>query len=349
MDEAATDASCDGLPASYPDGTGAAGLFLMSVDDARNAVRRASAGPDAGRMCRAVAAYVIDPANDVLGTPDSFFNLAVDFGDLGDTYTQLAVCRRALELYPHDTDLIALATAAASGAGRFEEGLALIERAREVPMEYWGERPFLNIVNFYQGYLRACDPRDIPAVLGRALDLARDFQRRRPWDERAYDVEAELLLFAGNVDEAYEVLKRAIFEKVTGPDGLPAQLMAAQCCLTMLSDVLPNSCDYDFVIRVAQRGIRSCAREQALVNVGYFVYREALAMDGLICSEPELRDGYGNPEKVRDALMTYRCAYELNASAKYRDNIRKRYSILCHKSGIFDLPLEGPIEGDEGR
>lgn len=316
------------------------GVHFMSVIDARKALLAVSDEPGSGALCRAIAAYVMDPDNEVYSQPDDCFNFAMAYSDAGDTITCLRVCRWALGMYPYDTDLLAQAITAASGSGRFEEGLELIARAEQVPMKHWGVRPFMSITNFYLGYLRACDPKDIPEVLERALAVTHAFQKHRPWDERGYNLEAELLLFAGDVEGAREVLKTAIFEKIPGPDGTLSPLMASQCCVTMLSDVLCDSTDYEFVIKVAQRGIRGCAREQATSNVGFFVYREALAMDGIICSASQVRDGYGNPEKVRDALMTYRCAYGLVTSPGYRANIRKRYSILCHKSGIFDMPLE---------
>ena len=119
-------------------------------------------------------------------------------------------------------------------------------------------------------------------------------------------------------------------------------IVAAQCCVTLLEKVLADSTDYRLIIKIAQRGIRNTTQKQPSVRIGYFVYREALAQDALICDAQDRREGFGNLEKVRDALMSYRCAYDLLDDADYRSTIERRYSILCHKSGIFDMPL---VEG----
>ena len=315
-------------------------LEFMSVDEAREALRDARGDFGGGGYYRRVAAYVTDAANAVSGSADAFFNLAMAYDDKGDTNSELAICKRALELYPCDPDLLSRAIDAAGGSGRFAEGLELLARLEQIDKAHWSHHPFVGVVAFYQAYLRACAPDEVEGVLERAMETARAFQEHLPTDERGYNLEAELHLYAGNVEAARRVLNRAIFERVPGPDGTPGYLMAAQCCLTMLSDILVDSTDYELIEKVARVGIRSCAREQAAANVGYFVYREALAMDGEICSSERDRDGYGNTEKVREVLMTYRCAYELNSSQKYLENIRKRYSIRFHKSGVLDLPLD---------
>ena len=322
-------------------------LCFMSVDEANEALRGPRGKFGGGAYYRRVAAYVTGPENCVLGSADDFFNFAMTYDNVGDTYTELAVCRRALELYPRDADLLSRAIDAAGHCGRFEEGLGLVARLDEIDEAHWSHHPFVSVVSFYQAYLRACAPDEVDDVLARAMEVARAFQRHLPTDERGYNLEAELHLFAGNVEAARRVLNKAIFERVPGADGTPGYLMAAQCCLTMLSEVLRDSTDYELVERVARVGIRSCARDQPAAKVGYFLYREALAMDGEICSSERERDGYGNTEKVREVLMTYRCAYDITTSESYLANIRSRYSILCHKSGVLDLPLEEPAEGEE--
>ncbi|MBS5450773.1 MAG: hypothetical protein KHY83_08735 [Coriobacteriia bacterium] len=325
---------------ALPNGPRSEELCFMSVDEANSALRGPRGELGGGAYYRRVAAAVLGSAGEVVGSAPDFFNFAMAYDDAGDYVTELAVCKRALELYPGDVDLLARAIDAAGECGRFDEGLRLIERLEQTPKRYWNHHyPFFDTTRFYQAYVTACPRDQIDDIVGKAMDMALAYQKYLPIDERGYNLEAELHLYAGRVTEARRVLQRAIFEDVQGPDGTYGSLVAAQCCLTMLMQILGDSTDYDLIIKVAQRGIRNTARSQPAASVGYFVYRQALALDAIICDARE-RDGYGNPEKVREALMTYRCAYGRVTNEKYRSNIRDRYSILCHKSGILDLPLE---------
>lgn len=332
---------------ALPNGPLADELRFMSVDEANDALRGPRGDLGGGAYYRRVAEAVLDPANEVSGSSDKFFNFAMAYDNVGDCVTELAICRRALEIYPNDVDLMARFVDAAAGCGRFDEGLAMIERLERTPKRYWNHHyPFFDVTRFYQAYVSACPPEQIDAIMGKAMEMALAYQKYLPCDERGYNLEAELHLYAGRVTEARRVLQRAIFEDVQGPDGTYGSLVAAQCCLTLLVEILGDSTDYDLIIKVAQRGIRNTARTQPAAGVGYFVYRQGLALDAIICDARE-RDGYGNPEKVREALMTYRCAYGLVSNEKYRATIRDRYSILAHKSGILDLPLEDKDPSDD--
>lgn len=325
---------------SLPNGPLSSELCFMSVDEADTALRGPRGEFGGGEYFRRVAAAVLDPANEVGGSAPDFFNFAMAYDNAGDFVTELAICRRALEIYPGDVDLLARAIDASAGCGRFQEGLELIERLERTPKRYWNHHyPFFDTTRFYQSYVAACPRDEIDTVMGKAMEMALAYQKYLARDERGYNLEAELHLYAGRVTEARRVLQRAIFEDVQGPDGTYCSLVAAQCCLTMLMQILGDSTDYDLIIKVAQRGIRNTARAQPAASVGYFVYRQALALDAIICDARE-RDGYGNAEKVREALMTYRCAYGLVTNEKYRATIRDRFSILRHKSGVLDLSLE---------
>lgn len=329
----------ESLRSSVPDASDE--LFFMSVSEAEQAVDARAGMPGAGRYFRQVAQYVLDPDNNVYGTANEFFNFITSYLSAGDYYSAFTVCGRALELYPYDVDLVAAAFQAATGCARFEACERLLEVAGAIPQECWNWRLFVFIIDYYQAYLAACAPAQVDEVLDRALAVARAYQRCLPTDERGYNKEAELLLFANRRAEAQRVLEHAIFGKVQLPDGESVSLVAAQCCVTMLDDVLGASTDYKLIVKVAQRGVRNTAQAQPSANIGYFVYREALALDAIVCDADDVREGYRNVERVRDTLVTYRSAYRmLKGRAGYRATIEKRYGLLCEKSGISDLPLE---------
>ena len=313
---------------------------FMSIKEAESCVDGPEGRMGGGEYFRKAARSVLDPGNDVFGTATEFFNYMNSYLCAGDYYTALKLSRRALELYPYNVDLISAALQAANGCAQFDTCAELLERARRIPQAIWNWRLFIFTIEYYQAYLYSCDPALIEGVLDDALAVARDYQRCLPRDERGYDKEAELLLYANRVEEAQAVLERAIFGKVTLADGTTASLVAPQCCVTMLDDVLGDSTDYELIARVAQRGVRNTAQAQPSANIGYFMYREALALDALVCDAADERDGFRNGERVRNALVAYRCAYGmLEGRSAFRTTIERRYSVLCHKGGVPDMPL----------
>ena len=319
-------------------------MCFMSVSEAEQSVDGLPGQHGGGRYFRDAAEYVLDPANNVYGTANEFFNFITSYLTGGDYFTALKLCQRALALYPYDADLVATAFQAASGCGRFEVCERMLEVANRIPKKCWNWRSFVFIIDYYQAFLAACDPERVDEVLEQALAVARDYQRYLPTDERGYNKEAELLLFANRKAEAQRVLEHAIFGKVLLESGEAVSLVAPQCCVTMLDKVLDESTDYKLIAKVAQRGVRNTAQAQPSANIGYFVYREALALDAIVCDADDVREGFRNVERVRDALLAYRCAYRMLKNRRaYTSTIEKRFAILCDKSGITDIALEDAV------
>lgn len=338
-------APCDDGPCDEPAG---AGPVFMSVKEAEGCVDGREGALGGGAYYRLAAQAVLDPANNVLGSATEFFNFINSYLCAGDYFTALKLAQRALALYPYSVDLLSAGLQAATGCARFDVCEGLLDTARAIPQECWNWRLFIFTIGYYQAFLCACEPSRIPEVLEEALGVAHDYQRCLPRDERGYDKEAELLLFANRTQEAQEVLERAIFGKVVLQDGTAVSLIAPQCCVTMLDEVLGESADYDLIARVAQRGVRNTAQAQPSANIAYFVYREALALDAMVCDAADERDGFRNAERVRAALTAYRCAYGmLSGRSSYRSTIERRYSVLCHKGGISDMPLAEGVERQE--
>ncbi len=327
---------------AMPNSVTSTDLCFMSIKEANQAIEGPSGKLGGGGYYRRVAEYVLDEGNGVFGTVDEHFNFITAYLSRGDYFTALRLSTHALKTYPHGVDLLSCALRAAAGCGRFDLCQSYLEQAEQIPRRYWGWRLFFFAIEYYQSYLESCDLSQIEETLDKALAMAHDYQDYFPTDERGYDKEAELCLFANRRDDAQRILEHAVFGMVDAGDGVRTSIVAAQCCVTLLEKVLADSTDYRLIIKIAQRGIRNTTQKQPSVRIGYFVYREALAQDALICDAQDRREGFGNLEKVRDALMSYRCAYDLLDDADYRSTIERRYSILCHKSGIFDMPL---VEG----
>ncbi len=310
-------------------------LCIMSVQEA-SALIDMNGGIGSARFSRQVAAYILDPDNHVYGNADDYHNLVARFLQFGDYYTALQVCFLALKKFPCSVDLLANAIQAAGQAGVFEVGESYINQARKIDMKYWNWRLFLFMIVYYQSLLSRCDSGELESVYARAVQIAKDYQHYLPMDERGYNKEAELLLFANDRVRAKQVLNHAIFDKIL-IDGESVNLIAAQCCVTMLDDILDDSEEYDLIIKVAQKGIKNTAQEQPSSRIGYFVYRSALAKDALV-----VKESYGNRAKIEEALTEYQCAFDLNQSMGYAKTISERYAVLCQnaKSPIVDMPLK---------
>lgn len=312
------------------------GLFLMSVKEAEQWPKW-RAGRISGRIYADVAEYVVDPAHHVYGSPDDYFNFTVDYLRAGDYYSTLKLCDYALQRFPYSVDLLANAIQAAGDCGDFVKSRHYLETAKQIDKRYWNWRLFHSTIEMYQNQLTQASPDTTEALFAEALDMTHLFQKTIPLDERAYNKEAELYLFANEMDKAREILRKAIFDPVQLPGGESQSLIAPQCCVTMLNDVLDIRDDYEQIIQIAQKGIQFTTQKQPSSRIGYFIYRSALAKDALI-----VRSDFRNKQDIQEALREYQCAYDLNQdNPEYAGTIAQRYAILSQnaKNPVTDIPL----------
>lgn len=277
----------------------------------------------------------------ICGTPGEWHNFACAFLENGDAPYALIIARRGLERYPYATDLLADAVRAAANSGAWEEGERIIAKARTLPLKFWGWYLAVWATSFYLDKANCCDPTQRSRVISEGIDLIHACRLQFPLEERLYNQEAEALLADGRTDEARLVLESAIYHEHEANDGTPCMIPAPQCCLTYLDEILYGVNDYAKIIDIARRGMKSTASTYESANVGYFAFREALALDSSIHEEDEHNHakGFGNQELVREALAAYKLAYKLLRNTTYRRIIRKRFDILCGKSGIDDVRL----------
>ena len=324
--------SADRAPEAAP---GPDDLYFASAADAEQSVSRTSAG---ARYLRAVAEHVADDANGVCGGASDFFNLAVEFERHSDPRSALIVARRGLRLHPASCSLLSAALRAATECGDHDACEGLVAQARDIDEGLWSARLYLRVVQYYQDRVG-----ELPDACECALEAARAYERRYPFEDKAYDEHACTLIAMGRVDEASALLHKVIFGTV-GPDDNDQRSIAAPCCcVTYIDKILASRSDraaYEEIIRVARKGVQFTAETQPSVNIGALLYRDAEAQDALICSYGSGHDGFANEGRVREALRTYRCAYQLCGDPDYRGTIRTRYLILSTQSGVTDEPLE---------
>lgn len=312
------------------------GICFTTTSAAKAAIR---SKVDDGVYVRRVAEYVADPKNDIRDSAINYYNLVVVLSDAADDdYSAALVARRGLELHPADIDLLAVTLSSTSACGDYVYCDDLLKSIARIDRSYWSERLFSAVLRYYTR--RVGDP-DCSDAKQRALDCAKDFRARFPFSDTAVQLQAQLFIDLGLVDEAEEVLRATIFGG-TGPDVNSRKVISApRCCLLYIDKILSEQGDqaaYEEISRVARKGVQYTAEEQPSALIGYFLYRDAEAMDALMCSENG-SNTFKNEARVREILSTYQCAYRLLPNESYRHTIWERYVILTARSGITDMPL----------
>lgn len=313
-----------------------ADLDIASVKEAREFVERHMDAGEGNYRTRVVD-YITDLENHVTGEPHHYHNLINGFFVIGDYYNAQRLSAYALTIYPYNIDLLANAIRSASGCCDESVTDKYLAEAEKIDKKYWNWRLFLFSIEAYRLKMSKCPVGKMEANYKKALNLTKEYQKYIPADERGYNQEAEILLLANDVAGAREILAKAItqgYEK----NGKLYRLVAPQCCVTLLDSILEDTVDYEEIVAVSKAGIQFTAQEQPSSEMGYFVYRWALALDA-----KQISIGYVDPQGIQNAMRMYQCAYELNRGRSYARTIEKRYKILANneKNPVTDMPLSG--------
>lgn len=321
---------------------------LMSIDDARAGAKSPQLAVLASshrRHMRKVAEYVLENKEGISGSSADWHNIVTEYFEEEDYSSALSLAEAGLERFPYDATLLADAIRSAGNIGDWQKGDELVRRA-ECPDyrtdENWALAVY--VADFLCEKAHAQSAADREPTYERALNFVRDAIKRLPPNDRLINQEAKILVEAGRIDEARNVLEEAIFRRDTISDGVsdPSRIPVPQCCATYLDKILSDSCEYDKIIKISDAGIRFLKIEQQSVNARYFFYRKALAMDGKIHSAAisTQATGFGNQDYVRNAMNTYAIAYALDQSGAYRDACRENFLVLGVMAGVDDLKID---------
>lgn len=294
-------------------------LCISSIRDA-NALLQQHMLPNGARYRRKLVEYITNPAHRVLAECDVYHNFIMDLFRVGDFDLALQVCDYALEAAPWNRDMLGDAIKACGDSSQFDKGEEYLARAMQIPRNLWSFRLFLYSVDFLKTKLSAY-PMDAE-LYKRALALAGEYIEIHPFDEHGYNQMAELYIMMNERETAIAVLNEYIFSTHPDKDDSRSQLITAQCCVTLLN-IMNDSNNYDEIIRICDRGLRNTTQEQPSAEIGFFVYRKALAMDAKAHDQK-----FENASTVELALRLYQAAYDLNQSRPYGRTIEKRYAAL---------------------
>ena len=289
--------------------------------------------PGGARYRRRLIRFITDPKHQVYDSPNIYHNFVMHLFKLRDYIAALEVCDFVLRFAPQSRDILGDAIRACGESCQFERGERYLARAMEIPKELWCWRLFCYSVDFLKEKMIAY-PADM-AVAERAIALADEFVERFPYDEHGYNLRAEIDICLNRRDEAVAYLKHAILEVHPDERDSRSSLLAAQCCMTLL-DILEETNEYDFIIEICDRGLRSTAQTQPSSSIAAFMYRKALALDAKACSE-----SFRSPDAVLEALKCYQAAYDMMSDVDYRCTITLRYAALrVHVEESKFHPLE---------
>lgn len=295
-------------------------VFVSSIDEADTFVILHSSLSDA-RIRRRLVDFITDEENNVWGAADEYWNLMMRFFAVRDYYSVIRLCDFALRIYPRNADLLACMIRACGACGNYTLGMEWLNQADQLERRWWSSRLFHYSIIYLQEKLKN-HVGDSDQTLKQGLEMVNDFIRYFPYDEHGYNQRAELLIIANRREEAIRDLQNSINDVQPDPNDRHSSLVASQCCVTLLN-LLDDSNDYALIIDIANKGLLNTTQEQPSSSISFFMYRKALALDAIA-----VLDKFSNPNKVKEALLAYQSAYDLNRDREYARTIERRYAIL---------------------
>lgn len=296
-------------------------IHILSVGDARRQAPDFIRNNDDRVLLMEISKVVLSD-DSIVGDNADYHNLAATYARLDDYVSAYKIVAKGLKQFPYDVDLLADAVKYGSKCGEIAICKEYLSTLLERPFEYWNWRTFTFVIDFYLLSITWEDPNTIEETLKEALKIAKEYQRLSPTEERGFIAEAEIYLATSNIEDAIEVLKKAIYEC--------PNILSPQCCIKY-ADILAERGEFEKVIEVCTKGLIVTAQDQPTARTGYFCYLSALAKDALIHQDK----AFGDEKRIADALTDYKTAYKLlKTTSSYTKNICDRVEILSAKSGV---------------
>ena len=261
------------------------------------------------RLCRHMVEWIADPENEVTGEAVEYYRLIDATLSSCDYLSGVRIAELGLAKYPYNVDLLANAVRISGKSGAFDKGEAWLQQLEEIGRKYWDWSSYLYAVELLRAEMSRTIGPEREQLTKRILQMCDDFIAAFPREDRAYNT---------------------IFNAVDGK----SPILAPQCCLTYLRNLLNSSNDYDLIIKVATQGLVATATDENSAHFGYFVYRIALAKDAQVVDS-----GFDNRDKVKEALDWYQNAFD-SAIPIRREKAAQRYLFIRQNS---KYPIDQPL------
>lgn len=287
------------------------------------------------RLCRQMVDWIADPENEVTGEADDYYRLVSAARQSSDYLSAVRIAEIGLAKYPYNVDLLAFAMRVSGKAGDFGKAEAFLQQLQKIDRKYWDWSTYTYAVDMLRAEMSQVAGSERDQLVERILQLCDTFIADFPTEDRAYNLKAEVLISVNRMDDAKQVLQKAIFNTESSTGTL---IQVPLCCVTYLDYLLKSSNDYDLIIKVATKGLVATATDDDSAHFGYFVYRIALAKDAQVVAS-----GFDNRDKVLEALAWYQNAFD-NGSPSARQKVATRHLFLRQNS---KAPIDQPLINHE--
>lgn len=323
----------DELENSSLHGDGDDKLDITSLNDAM-ALLDTHHGPNGALYRQRIVDSLIN--NDVRGLPALYHNFIAGLSGCGDHILVLQLCDYLLTLAPYDRDILADAIDACGDSCNWDLGMEYFIKAQSIPKERWNDKLFLYSGLFLRSRYNAYPNND--TYFDEAMRLADEYIHFLQYDEHSYNLKASLYISAQRRQDAIDFLLDVIRNGYSNDEVKTekTRIVATQCCMQLL-DLLDDSCDYDLIIEICDKGLRY-THEQASARIPAFVYRRALAYDA-----KAYVDGF-RQDTVLAALAEMQSAHTLvtndKSLAKEDKILEQKYEALRRYAGEKFVPLK---------
>lgn len=275
-------------------------------------------------------------ASDVRADPRLIHNFIMSLFDYHDYRFALQLCDYVLTLAPFSRDILADAVKSCGELCEWELGITYLSKANAIPKDRWNDKLFTYVGEFLKARFNAYPNNNL--YYEEALTLAKEYIHYFQHDEHAYSLKAELLVSAQHRQEAIDFLLDTIRNGYSDNNNRneKTRIVATQCCVELLQ-LLDDTCDYDLIIEICNKGLRY-THDQASARIASFVYRRALAYDAKAYAE-----NFSNEKTILNALAEMQSAHTLVTNGKVIANedkiLEDKYEALRPYAGNKFVPL----------
>lgn len=292
-------------------------IVIESVADAHSMVEGVFRKTDMTRDERSRQVQVIVQkimSTDLTGDSADYHNLSAELARNELKDLAIRICRRGLEFFPQDEDLIADIIQYVTEIGEKTAGVKIkdyIDRLLSIDKKSWTWRCFEFLADYY------ISQREYE----KAEKICIDYTNYLPRDERGYAQLAEVYGYTYTGIEAenkkIEILEEAVAMGFTCPR-----------CANSLAALYADRGELEKAIRYSNTAVLSLAQQQPSVNYAYVIYNRALYEDRLYLKKR--LDGIADTDLLESALADYEEAIESNKLTLITCNQAKvRYNILA--------------------
>lgn len=323
-------------------------VVVLSVGHAHNQAEMSSMTRDYKKL-QQIADAVLHTAN-MFGRAAEYHNLGAEYAGQNDYFNAYRIVEKGLTQYRNDVDLLADAIHYGSYCGKNQECEQFKALLKARPRGAWNWRAFTFLIDYLKEQAEMASADEIMSLLDEALEVAKEYQRFLPLEEKGYIAEAEVRKLrqqymrasdesnaVKQADEEYKKAKAVLKKALNDP-----RIVAVQCSLCY-ADMLFEEQVFGETIDVCQQAL-AYVETQSSARISYFMYLSALCKEALLREEarkPGNENALRNQKKVAEVLNEFRVVYKIIGEPTYEKNIRNRAELLAAEAG---MPLPKDFE-----